>query len=292
MKTLMFRDLLKGTKPTILIGAYDGISAKLGELCGFDAVWASGYAISASAGVPDANILTMTDILSASQNINNAVTIPVIADCDNGYGNINNVIHLIRRAEQIGLAGICIEDNAFPKHSSLYSGINQQLVPIEEHVTKIAAAKASQKDPDFVVIARTESLVRGMGLDDALKRAKMYADAGADAILIHSNHTDPEEILTFAKNWSKPCPLVAVPTTYDSIRVSELQDAGFKIVIFANHTLRAAVRAIRETLLVLRHSGCAGTIRDQIASVAEINNLVGESELHDFPFRHIPDTYH
>lgn len=281
MKTAMFRDLLKTAGPVILIGAYDGISAKLAELCGFDAIWASGYAISASAGVPDANLLTMADIIAASQVINNAVEIPVIADCDNGYGNVANVMYLIRRAEGIGLAGVCIEDNVFPKRSSLYSDIHQELVPAEEHAGKIAGAKAAQRDPNFVVIARTEALVRGLGLDEALARTTMYAEAGADAILIHSTNSNPEEVLTFARQWPKLCPLVAVPTTYDSIGVDELQAAGFKLVIFANQILRAAVRAMREILLALRRTGFAGAVREQIASVAEINNLVGEPAMRE-----------
>src|SRR5262249_45011361 len=148
-------------------------------------------------------------ILAVSQVINSAVTVPVIADCDNGYGDAVNVEYLTRRAEAVGLAGICIEDSAFPKRSSLYNNINQSLVPIHEQVAKIAAAKAAQSDPAFTIIARTESLVRKLGFEEALARAFAYVQAGADAILIHSTLSNADEVIAFAQEWQQRCPLIA-----------------------------------------------------------------------------------
>jgi phosphoenolpyruvate phosphomutase len=151
---------------------------------GFDTIWASGLEISAANAVPDANILTMKDYLEAASNINEAVSIPVIADCDTGYGNSNNVIRLVKKYEAAGIAAICIEDKCFPKVNSYIPG-RQELAPLMEFVGKIMAAKDAQDSPEFMVIARVEALIAGWGLEEAWRRAEAYAEAGADAILIH-----------------------------------------------------------------------------------------------------------
>src|SRR5688572_3422854 len=154
--------------PIVIIGAHNGISAKIGEEAGFDGLWASGFEISASYAVPDANILTMAESLSAAKMMNDAVKIPVVADCDNGFGNAINVIRCVEEYERTGIAGMCIEDNIFPKRCSFYAGVKRELPPVEEHAGKIRAAKAVQRDRDFVVIARTEALIAGWGMEEAL----------------------------------------------------------------------------------------------------------------------------
>src|SRR3990170_2706953 len=141
--------LLDRPRVALAAGAHDALSAKLAQEAGFD-----------------------------------AVGIPVIADCDNGYGNAINVMRTVAEFERAGAAGVCIEDNEFPKRCSFYSGVRRDLVPTEEHVRKIEAAKSAQRRPEFVVIARTEALIAGWGLDEALARARAYAAAGADAILV------------------------------------------------------------------------------------------------------------
>jgi len=123
-------------------GAHDALSAKLAEECGFDAIWASGFGISAVQGVPDANILTLTETLEAVRRIVDAVRIPVVADCDNGYGNAINVIRTVGEFERAGAAGVCIEDNDFPKRCSFYAGVRRDLVAVDEHARKIEAATA------------------------------------------------------------------------------------------------------------------------------------------------------
>src|SRR5499425_1330572 len=167
-------------------GAHDALSAKLAEEAGFEAIWASGFGISAVQAVPDANILTLTETLDAVRRICDAVDIPVVADCDNGYGNAINVMRTVTEFERAGAAGICIEDNEFPKRCSFYAGVRRDLVPAEEHGRKIEAATAARRTPDFLVIARTEALIVGLGLDEAMSRARLYAESGADAVLVHS----------------------------------------------------------------------------------------------------------
>src|SRR5262252_2423747 len=161
--------LLGRPRVALAAGAHDALSAKLAEEAGFDAVWASGFGISAVQAVPDANILTLTETLEAVRRICDAVSVPVVADCDNGYGNAINVMRTASEFERAGAAGICIEDNEFPKRCSFYAGVRRDLVPTEEHARKIAAAVAARRDPGFLVIARTEALIVGLGLAEALR---------------------------------------------------------------------------------------------------------------------------
>src|SRR5438105_2646946 len=198
----------------LAIGAHDGLSGRLGERAGFDLIWASGFQISASHGVPDANILDMTAQLAASCQINDAVSVPVIADCDNGYGNAVNAAYTARKFARGGIAGICLEDNIFPKRCSFYNGTRRELGSGEEHAFKVEACK-ERTDGELFVIARTEGLIAGLSIEEAADRANAYADARGGAVLIHSKERTPDEIIEFARRWARPTPLVAVPTTYD-----------------------------------------------------------------------------
>jgi phosphoenolpyruvate phosphomutase len=274
------RELLRRPGAVVAVGAHDALSARLIERAGFDAVWASGFAISAAQfALPDANVLTMTENLDAIRQMSRATNLPIIADIDNGYGNAVNVMRTITEYEAAGVAAISIEDNIFPKRCSFYSGVQRELVSVEEHCGKLRAAKRTQRSADFMVIARTEALIAGWGMEEALQRANAYAEAGADAILIHSKASTAAEVVEFARRWSRDTPLVVVPTTYASTPLPELEAAGFKIVIFANHPVRAAITAMKETLALLRREGTASLLDPHIASLEEVYDLVGVSEL-------------
>jgi phosphoenolpyruvate phosphomutase len=277
--TTQLRHLLRRPGPALVLGAHDALSAKLAEEAGFDAIWASGFGISAVNALPDANVLTMSETLDAVRRMSDAVRIPVIADCDNGFGNAINVMRTVVEYERAGVAGICIEDNIFPKRCSFYAGVQRELVPVEEHVRKIQAAKAAQHDPDFVVIARTEAFIAGWGTQEALKRAYAYARAGADAILVHSKSSTFAELRDFTAAWDGTCPLVAVPTTYADITVADLAAAGFKLVIFANQALRAAVKAMRHTLSILKQEGRPAAVDAYIVPLTDVYELVGVPDL-------------
>ncbi len=278
--TTRLQELLKRPEPALVLGAHDALSAKLAQEAGFDAIWASGFGISATNAMPDANILTMSETLEAVRRMSAAVRIPVIADCDNGFGNAINVMRTVAEYEQAGVAGICIEDNIFPKRCSFYAGVQRELVPIDEHARKIQAAKAARQNTDFVIIARTEAFIAGWGKHEALCRAHAYAEAGADAILIHSKAaTFDEELKDFAASWDRPCPLVSVPTTYADITAHDLATAGFQLVIFANQTLRAAVTGMRNALATLKQEGRPAAVDEQIVTLPEIYDLVGVPDL-------------
>ncbi|MCC6554783.1 MAG: isocitrate lyase/phosphoenolpyruvate mutase family protein [Polyangiaceae bacterium] len=274
-KARKLRELMARPGPIVIIGAHNGLSARIGEEAGFDGLWASGFEISASHGVPDANILTMAEALQAAKMMNNTA-LPVVADCDNGYGNAVNVIRCVEEYEAAGVAAICIEDNIFPKRCSFYAGVKRELADVEEHALKVRAAKAAQKDRDFVVIARTEALIAGWGMDEALKRGRAYADAGADMVLIHSKSKDPDEVMSFAKAWDRPdTPLVCVPTIYRTTTVSALHEAGFKLIIFANHAIRSSIKAMTETLTTLKREMYTGSVDDKVVPLERVYQLVG-----------------
>jgi phosphoenolpyruvate phosphomutase len=257
-----------------IAGAHDGLSAKIVEKSGFDGVWASGLEISTAHAVPDANILTMTEFLSAAINMNDATSIPVVADCDTGFGNSNNVIQLVKKYEAAGIAAVSIEDKHFPKVNSYIPG-RQELAPISEFVGKIMAAKNAQTSKDFMVIARVEALIAGWGMEEALKRAQAYADAGADAILIHSKAKTPDEILEFASKWKKRLPLVIVPTSYPSLTAKDIERAGISMVIYANQGMRAAIAAMEEVLPKIVQDGTTANIENRIAPMKEVFDLQG-----------------
>ena len=271
--------LLDRPRMALAAGAHDALSAKLAQEAGFDAVWASGFGISAVQAVPDANILTLTETLDAVRRMADAVEIPVIADCDNGYGNAINVMRTAAEFERAGAAGICIEDNEFPKRCSFYAGVRRDLVPTEEHARKIEAAVSSRRDRGFAVIARTEALICGLGLDEALARAGAYAAAGAYAVLVHSKQKDFGELARFAAQWKGRVPLVAVPTTYPAVSLQELFAAGFRMAIFANQALRGAIVAMRDVLRRMRETGKAASVEERIVPLEEVYQLVGVPEL-------------
>src|SRR5215210_3826473 len=283
------RALLKRPGVIKVVGAHDALSAKLIERAGFDAIWASGFAISASLKcIPDASFIDSSEQLAIERNIAHAVSIPVIADCDTGYGNALNVMRTVNDRERAGVAAICIEDNVYPKRCSFYAGVRRELIPIEEHCGKIKAAKAAQLSPDFVVIARTEALIAGWGQEEALKRAEAYAQAGADAVLIHSKSPTFHELKTVAKAWSGRVPLVVVPTIFDGVTAAELEDAGFKIVIYANQMVRASIRAMRETLDIIKKDTRPGSVNDRIVKLKEVYDIVGVPQMEEDYRRFLP----
>ncbi len=268
-KAKKLRELFESKDLVRIVGAHNGLTAKLVELNGFDGVWASGLEVSASHAVPDANILTMSDYLAAAASMNDATSIPVVVDCDTGYGNSMNVIRMVKKFEDAGIAAVCMEDKKFPKTNSLLEGGKQELAPIAEFVGKIMAAKNAQESDDFMVIARVEALIAGWGQEEALKRARAYADAGADAIFIHSKKSDPKEIEDFLKAWDNYKPVVLVPTNYPSFTEAQMKQYGVKLVIYANHGIRTIVKHVNETLAEIKEKGIT-EIDSKIASVKDL----------------------
>ena len=265
---------LLNSKPIVKVcGAFDAMSAKLVEFHGFDAVWAGSFAISATHAVPDASILTMTEFFDAASNMAETCKIPVIADCDTGYGGPSNVSHMVRKYENAGIDAVCIEDKTFPKQNSLLENGQNDLISEKEFVAKIIAAKEAKQNKDFMIIARVEALISGAGMNEALKRATAYEKAGADAILIHSKKKTPEEVFEFAESWKGNSPVIVIPTTYDSVSLDELISHKIKMVIHANQTLRAAHASMSRILKQMINSNSLSEVKEEISSMEDIFHL-------------------
>ena len=254
-------------------GAFDAMSAKLVENAGFDAVWAGSFAISATHALPDASILTMTEFLNAASIMANACNIPIIADCDTGFGGPSNVTHMVRKYESAGISSICIEDKIFPKQNSLLEGGKNDLLSEKEFVAKILAANEAKNSKDFLIIARIEALISGLGMKEALKRADAYEKAGADVILIHSKQKNPDEIFEFTDSWKGNTPIAVIPTTYDSVKLSDIYEHKIKMVIYANQTLRAAYDAMENLLKEMAVTEKISDIKQKMSSMNKIFDL-------------------
>ena len=279
-KAKTFRDLMVEKELVVGVGARDALDAKIIENAGFDFIWSSSLGVSASYAVPDASLISMNQYLEAARAMNEVVDIPVIIDADTGYGNVNNVIYAVKLLEEAGIAGMSIEDKKFPKDNSLLPGGRQELAPIEEFAGRIMAAKETQKGGEFIVIARVEALIAGWGQDEALRRAHRYVEAGADCILIHSKSKIPDEIIAFIDSWDCPTPLVLVPTTYPSLTEEKVKSfSKVKVVIYANHTFRAAVKAEEDVLEEIKKAGGVHTVGRMIIPVAHLFELQGVPQM-------------
>jgi phosphoenolpyruvate phosphomutase len=281
-KRAALRRGLAAPDPVVTVGAHDAMSAQLIESYGFDAVWVSGFGVATMThALPDLNLTTMSETLAAAVRIDGATNLPVVADCDNGFGGLSNVVRTLVEFERAGIAGICIEDNLFPKRNSLYQGRSKRdLIPPHEQARRIRAAKGAQESDSFVLIARVEALIAGHGVEAACERADAYVEAGADAILIHSKDKTLQEIEGFLASWKGKgrTPLVAVPTLFPDYTDRELHAKGFQVVILANHPMRAAVRAMEETLATLRSERKAAAVDPHIATVDHVFELVRTKE--------------
>ena len=272
-KSEILRKKFEGNSIIKVGGAFDAMSAKLVENSGFDAIWSGSFAISATHALPDASILTMTEFFDAASSMSSACEIPIIADCDTGYGGPSNVIHMVKKYENAGISSICIEDKIFPKQNSLLENGSNDLISQREFVAKILAAKEARIDKDFLIMARVEALISGAGMDEALTRATAYENAGADAILIHSKQKTPDEIFEFTELWKGTTPLVVVPTTYDTVKISELVSHNIKMVIYANQTLRTAHMAMKELLQKMIKAESISEFDEEMSTMQQIFEL-------------------
>lgn len=287
-KAKMFRQMLASGNLEFLMEAHNGLSARIVEQTGFKGIWASGLSISAAMGVRDNNEASWTQVLEVCEFISDATTIPVLLDGDTGYGNFNNVRRLVQKLEQREIAAVCIEDKLFPKTNSFIKGEKQPLAEIDEFVGKIKAAKDQQRSDDFSVVARLEAFIAGWGMDEALRRAEAYYNAGADALLVHSKLTRPDQILAFAKEWQNKCPLIIVPTTYYSTPIESFEKAGISVVVWANHNVRSCITAMTATCKQIFNERSLCTVEDQIAPVKEVFRLQNAGELLDAELRYLP----
>lgn len=287
-KATQFKNMLHSRQTEFLMEAHNGLSARIAQEAGFQGIWASGLTISAALGVRDSNEASWTQVLEVLEFMNDAANVPIMVDADTGYGNFNNVRRLVRKLEQREIAAMCIEDKLFPKTNSFIKSEQQALASIDEFVGKIKAAKDTQRNSDFCVVARTEAFIVGLGLGEAVERADAYRRAGADGVLIHSKAKTADQILAFMQEWSNACPVVIVPTTYYRTGTRVFEEAGISMVIWANHLLRASIRVMQETAAKLFREKSLVGIEPEIATVAEVFRIQDVEELNAAEKRYLP----
>jgi phosphoenolpyruvate phosphomutase len=284
-----FRSCLTSPDLAFIMEAHSGLSAKIVEEAGFEGVWASGLSISAMLGLRDSNEASWTQVLEVLEFMADATTLPILVDGDTGYGNFNNVRRLVRKLGERGIAGVCLEDKLFPKTNS-FLGERQPLADVAEFCGRIRAGKDAQTDDSFSIVARTEALISGHAMDEALRRAEAYHAAGADAILVHSKKKDAAEITGFMERWDRRCPIVIVPTMYYATPAETFRQAGISLVIWANHLMRASVTAMRDAAFRIAESESLLEVEGRVASVRDIFRLTGNDELEEAQRRYLPVT--
>jgi phosphoenolpyruvate phosphomutase len=269
-----------------IIEAHSGLSAlivenlnfyKKNEFLEFDGIWSSSLTDSTLRGKPDNQSVDYSTRISGLNDILETSLKPIIFDADNG-GRIEHLSYLVKNLERLGVSGIVIEDKKGLKKNSLFSDQKEtRQEKILEFCKKIKKASESKISDDFLVIARIESLILGKSIKDALHRAEKYSAAGADAILIHSKEKVPKEIFQFAKLFKKSKfykPMIAIPSTYSKTYEKELKKHDFKIVIYANHLLRASYKAMHETAKKILINQRAFEVEKNITSINEIISLI------------------
>lgn len=273
-----FKEILTSKKLEFLMEAHNGVSSKIVENAGFKGIWASGLCLSTALGVRDCNEMSWFQVIQTLEGMSEMTDIPILLDGDTGHGNFNNVRILVKKLCRIGVPALAIEDKVFPKKNSFIE-TKQSLAEVHEFCGKIKAAKDSQLDPDFTLIARTEALIVGASIEEAIERASFYHEAGADGIIIHSKQSNATEILEFSKRWVHPCPLIIIPTKYYKEPTQSYENKNISIVIWANHAMRASIKAMDSICRKVYKEQSVGNIEDDIASMDSIFNLLNYSEL-------------
>ena len=272
-KTSQLRQLLAQKGIIVCPGVYDCLSAKLAEKAGFQMVLITGAGVAASIlGYPDVGITTMTEVLTQTRNIVRSIDIPVFADCDTGYGNPLNVYRTIQEFEDAGVAGLFLEDQTSPKRCGHFEG--KQLISQGEMIKKIEAALDARRDPDLVIMARTDARAVS-GLDAAIERARAYVKAGADMIFIEAPQS-VEELRKVGRS-------VDVPTMANLVEggktpivsVRELEEMGFKFASFSGSAQKMAIRAMQELFDTLKNTGALDRVMNKITPQSERSELLG-----------------
>jgi 2-methylisocitrate lyase-like PEP mutase family enzyme len=269
--TTKLRQLLASGRTLVAPGVFDGLSARLTEQAGFAAVYASGGAVARSAGVPDLGLLSLSEIVARLEMIVDTVEIPLIADADTGYGNALNVQRAVRAFERAGVAALHLEDQTFPKKCGHYD--DKGLVPTAEMAQKLKAARDALRDPDFIVIARTDAIAVE-GFAAALDRAAAYSEAGADVIFVEAPTTE-EEIAAVARRfpgWKLINMFQGGKTPL--LPVARLEQLGYNIVIIPSDLQRAAIRAMQRALAAIARDGSTAAMTADMASFKEREAVV------------------
>ena len=288
--TTALRQFVYANELSFLMEAHDALSASIAAKVGFKGLWASGLSISSTLGYRDTNEASWTELVDAVERIADASNLPVLVDGDSGFGNFNNARLVSHKLWRRGAAGVCLEDKGFPKMNS-FVGDRHPLAEIKEFCGRLSAVKDKIPDREFVLVARLEALIAGHDLDEALVRADAYAEAGADAILIHSRKADADEILEFAQQWRNKKPVLIVPTKYYRTPTAQFRDAGISTIIWANHNMRASVSAMRDICSQILEEESLVNIESEVAGLGEVFDLLRYAELSEAEAKYLPKSH-
>lgn len=255
------------------VGVYDGLSAYLAAEAGYDLLWLSSFSVSATLGLPDINLITLDEMATRCASIVSVAQVPIIVDIDNGYGATPNAVRAARRLQSVGAAAICIEDAEFPKRCSFYGGLANQVVPQQAFARRIETLKSQA--PGLSVIARTEALVAGLGVEEAICRARAYADAGADAIMVQFPAGTRDALEEFVRRIdTASVPIVVTPTGLRDMSPLDLSRLGVRVVIHANAAIRASLQAVASVMTRLRDPDCdLSQVDSKISSMKDFQVL-------------------
>ena len=274
---MSLRARLQSGKILVAPGAYDALTARLLEQAGFEAVSRGGYAASAAAfALPDLGITTLTDMVDHARRMTSAITVPVIADADTGYGEVPQVIHTVHELERAGVAAIQFEDQVFPKRCGHMEG--KKVIPAEEMVVKVRAALDARRNPETVIIARSDATAV-TGLDDAIARSRMYADAGADVIFIDAP-TSEDDLKAIAGGGINAVLMVNISEygKTPDLGAQRFEELGFGLVIYPSSTLFAAAQSTKELAAALMAEGSTVSSVPRMMPFDEINDILGKDE--------------
>lgn len=269
-------------------GVHDGLSTLLASRCNFNFLWVSSFSTSAAHGVPDASLIDSSELSASVRAVSRvAGGRPIVVDLDAGHGDELKVFHVTRNVLRAGAYAVCIEDNPVSKRSSLYGQRIRDLVSIETHTRRITSARlaASEHLAPAVIVARTEALVAGLGVEEALRRVHAYVEAGADAIFVQSREQTGIELIELLRTWNRQKPVFLAPTMVSEVTTESLWDHGATHIIFANQALRAAHKAMSLVYSRLSETRDMHSVESLIAPVEAVVATTGADEIADFEGR-------
>jgi phosphoenolpyruvate phosphomutase len=258
--------------PVLMVGVHHAAAAQLAAAAGFDACWISSLEVSAAMGLADQNLVGSAEMAAVAYRATLATDLPVVVDADNGYGSVLAMRRAAHEFAGLNIAGMCVEDSFFPKRNSFDPARDSALADVTEFASWIIATRRMLGGSPFLLMARTEALIAGQTVEEAVERAVRYAEAGADLIVVHSKDPTGQQAVEVAKKWPLETPLVSIPTAFPHLSPEELRGLGYRVVIYANQLLRASVAGMRQALGVLRDGRAAALERD-IISMSELLGL-------------------
>jgi methylisocitrate lyase len=288
-KTTLFRKLMLDKEIFVIPGCHDALSAKIVELVGFQAVTMGGYAASAaSLAKPDVSLLTLTEYVTIARNIVQAVDLPFFVDGDTGHGNVTNVARTVREFEHAGVAALFIEDQVFPKRCGHMEG--KQIIPTAEMVAKVKAAVDARVDNDLVIMARTDAVAVN-GIEDAIERANLYREAGADLIFVEAPRS-VEEMKRINREVDAPTLAIQIEGGKTPlVTTKELEELGFNVVVYPNATVYATAWALRGLWETLKKEGTTRSFTDRMICFDDFNTLIGLDKIRELETFYYRDLF-